>query len=124
MSLDPSLAARIREMLARRLPIQEIRRKTGVSRSAIRRQAVRLDESQNDEQAEADLPPLRTVPEYRCGICGHKVIFDPCRICLTRRSSLTLPGAGKKDTETRRHGDAEIGLSPCPSSLRPSFAFS
>lgn len=26
-------------------------------------------------------PELRLVAEYRCGVCGNKVYFEPCQIC-------------------------------------------
>ncbi len=88
MSLDRHLAAKIREMLAQRLPIQAIRRETGVSRKTIRRLARQPAPPDDQDGTEEDLLPLRRVPVYRCK-CGHLVVYRPCRICLTRRASLT-----------------------------------
>ncbi len=88
-------------MVGPRLPIQEIRRQTNVSRKTIRRLA--RQPAPSKDRTEEDLPPLPTVPAYRC-TCGARVIYDPCRICLTRRASLTSAPA---DDDPRCYGSEQ-----------------
>jgi hypothetical protein len=77
--------ASVRRLLAARHSHRAVRRRTGVSRSAIARIAARCRGPLGNDASE--LVALLS----RCPACGHRVVL-PCRICVARAWRCTTVG--------------------------------
>lgn len=82
MKLTEAQINRVLKMLEQGFTQRYTAEKCGLAKSTVYRiaigeisvqKAIQFEEHQRQQSG--------TVPAYRCKGCGHKVVYDPCRIC-------------------------------------------